>query len=445
MWQKSLGIVGCAFAVVSCGGAPAPTPKVAPPVAAAPPAPVAPRAVSAEVARYWVFDDKLQLQLYAGMDSLMRTELFSGLVPAILAEADEFLQAKQKECVLALAGRARELLVGVDQRGGLLIFELGPEGVNAARSACVGSVLPAERVTVAGADEAYAVGGKEVVAVQPGVVLIGTKTLVEAAIAPHTGAVPPSLKLTGDQQLVFQARAASPAVSAAGAMRVSSERFRLEVDVVMPDEGLANMAEQKLNEAREQARAMAKARPDIPLGNLLKAFDVQRQGNQFKSAFELREPVVDQARDLGVLIGLSVYSARRYIQDAKMAEAPNTLGSIALAYGATFKELPEPGKKATIKKLVSLPAVPTSVPRGVKYQSSPDDWKAWSPIHFALTEPQYYQYEVVAAKDGKTAEIIARGDLDGNGKASLFRLKIELNPKTSEITAVGHNEQDPLE
>jgi hypothetical protein len=448
MWQKSLGIVGCALAAVSCGGAPAPkaaAPPAAAPPAAAPPAAVAPRTASAEVARYWVFDGTTQLQLYAGMDSLMHTELFSGLVPAILAEADELLKAKQKDCLQALAGRARELLVGVDQRGGLFIVELGGQGVKEARSACVGSLLPAERAAVTGAEEAYAVSGTEVVAVQPGVVLIGTKALVEAALAPHSVVVPRSLELKGDQQLVFQVRASSPDISAAGAMRVSSERFRLEADVEIPDEGLANMAEQKLNEAREQAKAMAKARPDIPLGALLKAFDVQRRGNQFKSAFELREPVVDQARHLGVLIGLSVYSARRYVQDAKMAEAPNTLGSIALAYGATFKELPAPGKRAAVKKLVSLPAVPTSVPRGVKYQSSPDDWKRWSSIHFALTEPQYYQYEVVAAKDGKTAEIIARGDLDGNGKASLFRLKIELNPKTGEITAVGHNEQDPLE
>lgn len=456
MWQKSLGIVSCALAVTSCGSAPATAPKLAP-VVAAPPAPPAPRTISAEVARYWVFDGKPVgsgrdyypkpaelLQLYAGADSLMHTELFSGLVPAILAEADELLKAKQKECVQTLAGQARELLLGVDSRGGLAVLQLGPDGVKAARSACVGSLLPAERATVAGAEEAYALGGKEVVAVQPGVVLIGAKELVEAALAPHT-VPPPALSLKDDQQLVFQAKASSPNVSATGALRVSPARFRFEADVEMPDEGLSKVVEQKINEAREQAQAMAKARPDIPLGTLIQAFDVQRHGNRFSAAFELREPVVDQARDLGVLIGLSVYGARRYIQDTKVSEAPNTLGSIALAYGATFKELPAAGTKVTMKKLVSLPAVPASVPRGVKYQSSPDDWKSWSAIHFALTEPQYFQYEVVAAKDGKTAEIIARGDLDGNGKTSLFRLKIELNPKTGEITAVGHNEQEPLE
>ena len=445
MWQKSLGIVGCALAAVSCGAAPTPAPKAAAPVVAAPPAPAPPRTASAAVARYWVFEKKTQLQLYAGMDSLMHTELFSGLVPGVLAEADEFLKPKQKDCVQALAGQARELLLGVDHRGGLAILELGPEGVKAARSACVGSVLPVERTTVVGADEAYAMGRKEVVVVQPGVVLIGTKELVEAALVPHSVPVPTSLTLNGDQQLVFQAKASSPDVSAFGAMRVSPERFRFEAEVDMPDAGLANMAEEKINEAREQAKAMAKARPEIPFGTLVQSFDVQRHGNHFTAAFELREPVVDQARDLGVLIGLSVYGARRYLQDAKAAEAPNTMGSIALAYGATLKEPPAAGKKALAKKLVSLPAVPASVPRGVQYQSSPDDWKAWSAIHFALTDPQYFQYEVVAAKDGKTAEIIARGDLDGNGKASLFRLKIELDPKTGEITAVGHNEQEPLE
>jgi hypothetical protein len=456
MWQRSLGIVGCALVAFSCGGAPAPAPKAAPAIVA-PPAVPAPRTISAEVARYWVFDAKPipsgrdhepkgaeLLQLYAGADSLMHTELFSGLVPALLAEADELLKAKQKECVQALASQARELLLGVDHRGGLAILELGPEGVKAARSACVGSLLPAERATVVGAEEAYAVGGKDVVAVQSGLVLIGAKELVEAALAPHAVSAP-ALSLKEDQQLVFQAKASSPDVSATGGLRVSPERFRLEADVEMPDEGMAGVVEQKINEAREQAKAMAKARPDIPLGSLIQAFDVQRHGNRFTAAFELREPVVDQARDLGVLIGLSVYGARRYIQDTKVSEAPNTLGSIALAYGATFKELPAPGKKVTLKKLVSLPAVPASVPRGVKYQSSPDDWKSWSAIHFALTEPQYFQYEVVAAKDGKTAEIIARGDLDGNGKASLFRLKIELDPKTGEIKAVGHNEEEPLE
>src|SRR5262249_6048369 len=73
-------------------------------------------------------------------------------------------------------------------------------------------------------------------------------------------------------------------------------------------------------------------------------------------------------------------------------------------------------------KLFSLPAVPKTVPKAVKYQSSPDDWKPWAKIRFEMNAPQYYQYEVKAAPDGKSADIIARGDLNGDGKQSLFKL-----------------------
>jgi hypothetical protein len=73
--------------------------------------------------------------------------------------------------------------------------------------------------------------------------------------------------------------------------------------------------------------------------------------------------------------------------------------------------------------------VPATIPKGVKYQSSPDDWKAWESIKFSMSEPQYYQYEIIAAKDGKSAVIYARGDLDGDGTASEFRLPVHFEPK----------------
>ena len=37
---------------------------------------------------------------------------------------------------------------------------------------------------------------------------------------------------------------------------------------------------------------------------------------------------------------------------------------------------------------------------------------------------QYYQYEVKVAKDSPRADIVARGDLNGDGKESLFTLKV---------------------
>ncbi|HEY6462750.1 MAG TPA: hypothetical protein VIY73_21420, partial [Polyangiaceae bacterium] len=75
------------------------------------------------------------------------------------------------------------------------------------------------------------------------------------------------------------------------------------------------------------------------------------------------------------------------------------------------------------------PAVPKAVPRGTKDQSTPADWKPWAPIKFSMESPQYYQYEVRAAKDGGSEDIFARGDLDGDGKESEFKLHVAIDRK----------------
>jgi hypothetical protein len=444
MWQKTLGLVGSALLALSCGAAPAPAAK--PPEPVTPPAPAAPatRTASSELARYWQFGEKTQLALYADLGSLMRTELFAGLVPGILENSEEFLKSAQKDCLLVLSKQAREILVGADAHGAVVSLALGPDGVKAARPACVGSLLPVERVPVQGADEAYGVGNREVVVVQPGVVLVGDKRLIEKALAAKApAALPAALTLKDDQQLAFRVKLNE--FAGGGVMHVSPERFRLALEVDLNDDSVASMVDYKIKQAREDAQKFAAQRPDLPLAKLLNAVNVQRQGKHFSGTFELRDSVESQAHDLGTLIGLSVFGVRRYVQQAKTAEVRVTLGEIVRAYNQALQEPPPAGKKAPPKKLVSLPAVPAAVPRGVKYQSSADDWKAWAPIHFAFTEPQYFQYEVVAAKDGKSAEIIARGDLNGDGKSSLYRIKLELDPKTGQLTVSEPSETDPLE
>ena len=444
MWQKTVGLVGCALVALSCAAAPPPAPKPAPAPVASAPVVAPPREPSAELRRYWIFDGKQGLALYSGLDTLMHTELFAGLVPGVLGQTEEFLKGKQRDCITVLTAQAVEAAVGVDPRGGLLILELGPEGVKAARNACVGALFPVERVVVAGADEAYA-AGNDVVVVQSGVVLFGSKALVEAALAGAKGplAFPASLSLKDGQHLAFQVNVPEQGIAGHGALRVKPEAFRFEAEADLSNASMADMVERGIQQTLAQSKQLEQAQPD--LAKLTKALDVQRRGNHFNAVFELREPVLDQARDLGVLMGLGVYATRRYLQEAKSAEARIVMGQIAKLYAVSLQEPSAAGKRPLPKKLASLPAVPATVPRGAKYQSSADDWKAWAPIHFSLTEPQYYQYEVVAAKDGKTAEIFARGDLDGDGKTSLYRLKIQLDPKTAQLTAVDHSEEEPLE
>src|SRR5262249_30172574 len=143
----------------------------------------------------------------------------------------------------------------------------------------------------------------------------------------------------------------------------------------------------------------------------------------------------------------AVASVRRYLAQAKLAEARAVTESIAKSYAEAVNVTPPPGKPMPKKKLVSLPAVPQTVPRGTRYQSAPGDWTAWDAIHFSMGGPQYYQYEVVAAKDGQSADVIARGDLNGDGKTSEIKRTIHVDPKTKQVvySAEELSETNPLE
>jgi type IV pilus assembly protein PilA len=191
------------------------------------------------------------------------------------------------------------------------------------------------------------------------------------------------------------------------------------------------------------------AKPDeaAALARLTSGVSVKRDGRHLAGAFELREPPAQQARDLGMAAALGVYGIRRYIANAKAAEARNVLGQLAKDIVADWEgESALDHRPRAKKKLVSYGPVPKSVPKGIKYQSSAADWKPWAALRFELSVPQYYQYEVKAAKDGESAEIIARGDLNGDGKTSEFKLSIEVDRKTQALrVSPAIAETDPAE
>jgi hypothetical protein len=85
------------------------------------------------------------------------------------------------------------------------------------------------------------------------------------------------------------------------------------------------------------------------------------------------------------------------------------------------------------------------VPSGVPYLSSPADWAAWAPLKFAMDTPQRYQYEVRAARDGMSADVIARGDLNGDGKTSLFVIHVTVNKADRTLVLSDLAETDPDE
>src|SRR5262245_49278688 len=71
---------------------------------------------------------------------------------------------------------------------------------------------------------------------------------------------------------------------------------------------------------------------------------------------------------VGVFASLGIYGLRKYIANAKTAEARNTIGALAKDAATAF------ARDGKLCPSASSP-VPAIVPRGTKYQSSPTDWE----------------------------------------------------------------------
>ena len=161
---------------------------------------------------------------------------------------------------------------------------------------------------------------------------------------------------------------------------------------------------------------------------------------------------------VGILAALAIYGVKKYVTNAKTAEARNSLGQMGkdavTAYageaidGKVVMDLQKstdvtsricgaalavPGGTITDLNAATAPA-PEIL--GKKYQSSPKDWDSgtkfdgWNCLHYSMADPQYYQYSYytaaadAAAQGAANAEfsVQALGDLDGNGKPSHFSI-----------------------
>lgn len=145
---------------------------------------------------------------------------------------------------------------------------------------------------------------------------------------------------------------------------------------------------------------------------------------------------------IGAMSALAIYGVRRYLSSAKGAEAKNTVGAIARgAVGAYEREQVSASGALKHALCQSAPPVPATVPSGTKYQAdltpgkdydTGDDTAGWKCLKFMMTTPSYFQYEYRAGGPYKCVarggpdpgpngfEVSAEGDLDGDGKTSLF-------------------------
>jgi type IV pilus assembly protein PilA len=143
---------------------------------------------------------------------------------------------------------------------------------------------------------------------------------------------------------------------------------------------------------------------------------------------------------IGVLAVLAIYGVRKYIANAKSAEARNSLGQIAKdAATAVEREkgstaIVATGAQSSLMRAFCASAaanVPTAVPAAQKYQSQAADWNAgsgtagWQCLKFSLEEPQYYMYGYTSGDNSAFTgnfTATANGDLNGNTVLSTFTI-----------------------
>jgi type IV pilus assembly protein PilA len=175
-----------------------------------------------------------------------------------------------------------------------------------------------------------------------------------------------------------------------------------------------------------------------------KAIGFQRRG------FTLVELMIVVAI-IGILAVLAIYGVRKYVSNAKTAEARNSLGQIGKDATTAFERESMAGTvlaaaNTTLASRALCGSATQTVPAAIasiqskKYQSNPaagTDWNkdtatlaGFACLQYDMTAPQYYEYNYVsngsqtpgAIVEGTAFTSTANGDLNGDNVLSTFQL-----------------------
>jgi len=413
--------IAAALVLFSCGGtgAPAHDTHAIPSATASSTAPQrAKRAPSAEIAKYFSADRRTMVA-YVDVAGFLGTQLGGRMIGNVGMFTPDLATT---DCVLMASHAVRELVFATYAEGSLGAIRYDAQSFDA-KPCFSGALVP----------------------VAPGVALFGT-------LAPRAqregGSLPASVAL-GDGEWLRVSFDDKP-VRGTASLDVSDALFALHAEADMPEQGARDLVQQ-FEDSRAKVPAMMKEASSDErdaITKVLRFTTFRRDGGHVTFAIDLHEPGADQARDVGTMAALAIAGVRKYLLRSKEAEALNTVPAIARSIAASWeRETLSSNLKAPIvkKKLQSFPPIPPIVPRGTKYQSSEKEWATWSTIKFEIDQPQYYQYEVRAAKDGESAEVIARGDLNGDGKTSSFVIAIKVKKdkdRTLEISQIVQTDPD---
>jgi len=138
---------------------------------------------------------------------------------------------------------------------------------------------------------------------------------------------------------------------------------------------------------------------------------------------------------VGILAAVAIPAFLKYIKRSKSVEAAINVRRIYDGEVAYFME--ETASQSGViasKQFVSTGPNPVMVPGTNKVTTN---WETgnWALLKFGADSPVFYRYTTVTSGVGTTAAftVMAEGDLDGDGKSSLFERVGSIDPTTGEV------------
>jgi hypothetical protein len=407
------------------GGAP---PMVRPPVAAstepAPrPAPAVPRTPSPLDA----LDPHAKWRARVDVARLHGLPFFENLVPLMQMLQGDDHAAADAQCGFRAIDTPREIALSVFDGG----------GVAAASSLTVPMVeeIACLRGPLHAVDAKLDDGtpvlrlANDLVAVARGEILFaGTPPALQRilkAFATPDAATQARLGLSGDEVAIVDT--AVPEIHAdrvSAVLHASMEGFAVGVEAEMPS---AEEADRQWGVVR---RAVIDA--EIDPGHLarigLAAFApiLSVDGRVIRGKLAVAGDKKEQGLAVGSLLGLVTWGTHRYARNTNEREAPRVVQQIANDLVATAAPAAPHGP---LRFPPSSSLVPTWVPRGEAFTSTPADWSgSWKEIGFSISDPQYFRYSFVTSRDRRHVVVRAEADLDGNGASTeVYELPLEIN------------------
>jgi hypothetical protein len=361
------------------------------------------------------------------VEALRKVPLFQ----AFQAVAQSFGQVSKadKQCGLHILDVPREVALSVSENGTVLAGTYDAPGDKAL--ACLRAVSNGSDAKLEDGTPALQLDESTFAVFKGQLLYVGDSPGVRAALArsgrPIDAAAASPLALAGDAVAIGVFRGHDlPLTGMSAVVHASEEHFALDVTGDAETESAA----EQLAQVVRQAMAEGKLDPEHleALGVHDGASVLSVHGKTLELHLLVKGDVLQQGRAVAGIGSRAILAARKYIRGAKAAEAKATVAEIVDDLKAYVSG------RAQAHQAPRFPAsaapVPTEVPRGKKYESGAGDWSgSWQSIGFSRSEPQYFRYSFVTADDGKHVVVRAEGDLNGDGKASLYEVPLEIGGK----------------